>query len=160
MYRLRRIHRLVWLDMLSTWLQSRVEDRIIATHSAPHWTKWRLLGGLDWGMRAASCKRSGDTRIGLACLTQKMNQNWHDKCDCYQLLSLRNSDIHMSSVHGVGCEVVTLSNMSRGESEFSWQLWLLSIFGFVECRHSHVINAWCWICNWYILKFVKWYVVR
>ena len=99
-------------------------------------------------------------RLGLACLTQKMNQNWHDKCDCYQLLSLRNSDIRMSSVHGVGCEVVTLSNMSRGESEFSWQLWLLSIIGFVEFKHSHVINAWCWICNWYILKFVKWYVVR
>ena len=99
-------------------------------------------------------------KLGLACLTQQMNQNWHDKCDCYQLLSLRNSDIHMSSVHGVGCEVVTLSNMSRGESEFSWQLWLLSILGFVEFRHSHVINAWCWICNWYILKFVKWYVVR
>ena len=41
-----------------------------------------------------------------------MNQSCCDSCDCYQYLSLWNSDIHMSSMHAVGFEVVTSSTLA------------------------------------------------
>ena len=53
-----------------------------------------------------------DVKLLHCQICHVVNQSFHDSCDCYQSLGLWNSDIHISSVNGIGFEVVTSSNLS------------------------------------------------